>query len=112
MLANKNFQNIIILLIFLISLLWLKQTNFLFYNSAKSPDYSEYLVYFKHFANPDFVTGREHGLMYYYLHYFNSFYQYNSISYSEVFMHKSIQEVNFWIYIYGLFRIFLFIKTI
>ena len=110
MLANKNFQNIIIFLIFLISLLWLKQTNFLFYNSAKSPDYSEYLVYFKHFANPDFVTGREHGLMYYYLHYFNSFYQYNSISYSEVFMHKSIQEVNFWIYIYGLLGYFCLLK--
>ena len=52
-----------------------KEINFLFYNSAKSPDYSEYLVYFKHFANPDFVTGREHGLMYYYLQYFNFFQQ-------------------------------------
>ena len=110
MFQNQKFLNISTFILLVLSLIWLKEINFLFYNSAKSPDYPEYIIYFEHFANSDLKTGREHGLMYYYLHYLNSFFQYNSISYSEVLMHKSIQEVNFWIYIYGLIGYFCLLK--
>ncbi len=106
---NQKFLNISTFILLVLSLIWLKEINFLFYNSAKSPDYPEYIIYFEHFANSNLTTGREHGLMYYYLHYLNSFFQYNS-DYSEVLIHKSIQEVNFWIYIYGLLGYFCLLK--
>ena len=72
MFQNQKFLNISTFILLVLSLVWLKEINFLFYNSAKSPDYPEYIIYFEHFANSNLTTGREHGLMYYYLHYLNS----------------------------------------
>ena len=110
MIANQKFKDSTTFLLLAISLLWLKEINYLFYDATESPDFAEYFVYFDHFANSNFTTGREHGLMYYYIHYINYFFQYNSFSNFEVFFHKSIQEVNFWIYIYGLFGYFKLLK--
>lgn len=110
MLLNQKLYNALTVSLFLISLLWLKQTNFLFYDSTQSPDFAEYFVYFEHFANSEFKTLREHGLMYYYIHYINYYFQYNTFSNSEIFFHKSIQEVNFWIYTFGLFGYYNLLK--
>ncbi len=110
MLQKQKLTNFLTLLILLFSTVWLKEINFLFYNSTESPDFAEYFVYFDHFANSNFKTSREHGLMYYYLHYINYYFQYNSFSNIEMFLHKSIQEVNFWIYIYGLLGYFYLLK--
>ncbi len=110
MLQNQKFLNNLTFIILIFSLVWLKEINFLFYDSTESPDFAEYFVYFDHFANSDFKTAREHGLMYYYLQYLNYYFQYNSFSNFEMFLHKSIQEVNFWIYIYGLIGYFYFLK--
>ena len=71
MLQNQKFTNISSFILLIFSLVWLKEINFLFYDSTESPDFAEYFVYFDHFANTDFKTAREHGLMYYYLQYLN-----------------------------------------
>mgnify|MGYP007000344412 len=64
MLQNQKFLNNLTFIILIFSLVWLKEINFLFYDSTESPDFAEYFVYFDHFANSDFKTAREHGLMY------------------------------------------------
>ena len=110
MLQKQKLTDVLSFLILLFSTIWLKEINFLFYDSTESPDFAEYFVYFDHFANSSFKTGREHGLMYYYIHYVNYFFQYNSFSNVEMFLHKSIQEVNFWIYVYGLLGYFFLLK--
>ena len=110
MIRNKKFTEIFSFILLIFSLVWLKEINFLFYDSTESPDFAEYIVYFDHFANTDFKTAREHGLMYYYLQYLNYYFQYNSFSNIELFLHKSLQEVNFWIYIYGLLGYFCLLK--
>ena len=97
-------------LILILSVLWLKEINYLFYDTFESPDINKYFVYFDHFADTDLKTAREHGLMYYYLQYLNYFFQYNSFSNIEMFLHKSIQEVNFWIYMYGLLGYFYLLR--
>ena len=65
MLRNQKVIDISTFSLLILSLLWLKEINFLFYDSTESPDFAEYFVYFDYFANTDFKTGREHGLMYY-----------------------------------------------
>ena len=91
MIRNKKFTEIFSFILLIFSLVWLKEINFLFYDSTESPDFAEYIVYFDHFANTDFKTAREHGLMYYYLQYLNYYFQYNSFSNIELFLHKSLQ---------------------
>ena len=71
MLRNQKFRDISSFTILIFSLIWLKEINFLFYDSTESPDFAEYFVYFDHFANTDIKTARELGLMYYYLQYLN-----------------------------------------
>jgi len=110
MLRNQKFINISSFILLIFSLVWFKEINFLFYDSTESPDFAEYFVYFDHFANTEFKTAREHGLMYYYLQYLNFYFQYNSFSNIEMFLHKSLQEVNFWIYMYGLLGYFYLLK--
>ena len=61
MLQNQKFLNNLTFIILIFSLVWLKEINFLFYDSTESPDFAEYFVYFDHFANSDFKTAREHS---------------------------------------------------
>ena len=88
-------------LILLISVLWLKEINYLFYSTFESPDLNKYFIYFDHFFN-DEKTSKEHGLMYYYLHSLNYSIFYSEFKNFELFVHKSIQQVNFYIFIFGL----------
>ena len=88
-------------LILLLSVVWLKEINYLFYNTFESPDLNKYFIYFDHFFNNE-KTYKEHGLMYYYLHSLNYSIFYSEFENFEIFVHKSIQQVNFYIFIFGL----------
>jgi len=103
MLLTEKQKSIFSFVILILSILWMKEVNYLYYNSIESPDFYEYFVYFQHFADPDLSINREHGLLYYYLHYVNYFFQYNNFANSDLFFHKSLQQTNFYIYIFGLF---------
>ena len=87
-------------LILLLSILWLKEINYLFYSTLESPDINKYLIYFDHFFNNQ-TTNKEHGLMYYYLHSVNYSTFYSDFENFDLFVHKSIQEVNFYIFLFG-----------
>ena len=88
-------------LILLLSIMWLKEINYLFYSTFESPDLNKYFIYFDHFFNNE-KTNKEHGLMYYYLHSLNYSIFYSEFKNFEIFVHKSIQQVNFYIFIFGL----------
>ena len=53
-------------ILFLLSLIWIKEINYLFYDINQSPDINKYIIYLEHFYN-NIPTNREHGLLYYYL---------------------------------------------
>ena len=111
-LKNSLFQNKLTSFNFLILLLgvfWLKEINYLFYNSLQSPDLDKYIVYFDHFFTNQ-TTNKEHGLMYYYLHSLNYSFFYSDLNNFNLFVHKSIQEVNFYIFLFGLFGYYFLLR--
>ena len=117
-LVNKLIDNkfeYFIFLLFALSTLWLKEINYLFYNTLESPDFDKYFIYIKHFFDNN-LTLKEHGLMYYYLNALNFKFLYADTANTLYFFHKSIQQVNFYIYLFGLlgyfnlFRFFNFSK--
>ena len=106
---SSNFKNYLFksklesfyFLILLFSILWLKEISYLFYNTLESPDINKYFIYFDHFFNNQ-TTNKEHGLMYYYLQSLNYSIFYSDFQNFDLFIHKSIQQVNFYIFIFGL----------
>tara|TARA_Y100001970_G_scaffold179034_1_gene217941 strand:- start:2760 stop:4418 length:1659 start_codon:yes stop_codon:yes gene_type:complete len=94
-LATMNF------LILLFSIFWLKEINYLFYDINDSPDINKYIIYFDHFFSNE-ITNKEHGLMYYYLHSFNYSFFYSDFNNFNLFIHKSVLQVNFYIFIFGI----------
>ena len=117
-LVNKLIENkfeYFIFLLFALSTLWLKEINYLFYNTLESPDIDKYFIYIKHFFDNS-LTLKEHGLMYYYLNALNFNIFYSDTANTLYVFHKSIQQVNFYIYLFGLlgyfnlFRFFNFSK--
>ena len=94
-LATMNF------LILLFSIFWLKEINYLFYEINDSPDFNKYIIYFDHFFSNE-ITNKEHGLMYYYLHSFNYSFFYSDFNNFNLFIHKSVLQVNFYIFIFGI----------
>ena len=84
---------------FTTSILWLKRLT-IFFNTLESPDINKYLIYLDHFFNNQ-TTNKEHGLMYYYLHSVNYSTFYSDFENFDLFVHKSIQEVNFYIFLFG-----------
>ena len=50
----------------IVSLVWLKEMNYLFYNMLESPDFEKNYVYLERFFTES-ITGKDNGLMYYFL---------------------------------------------
>ena len=98
---QENKSTTLLATILLLCLFWLKELNFLFYDTLESPDIYKYIVYLEHFFNNE-VTNKEHGLMYYYLQSLNYSFFYSEFNNFELYIHKSIQQVNFYIFLFGL----------
>ena len=99
-------------LIFILSLFWLKEINYLFYDINESPDFQKYFVYFEHFFKNK-PTNHEHGLSYYYLHalHLKTFFS-NNLN-IELALHKSVIDMNFYLFVVGLlglYQLFKFFK--
>jgi len=107
-----NAKTSILTLFFGLSLFFTKQMNFLFYYSIDSPDFDDYYIYLEYLANNISSTGREQGLFYYYLQSWY-FYIFNSGFEDPTFLtylHRSIQQVNFLLYVLGLIGFFILFK--
>jgi len=91
-------------LMFFISLIYIKEINYLYFDSTQSADFGKYFSYFEYFFGLKDSSLREHGTFYYYLHSLN-FSRYSINLNSENFyylLNKSIQEINFILYIVGI----------
>ena len=94
------------------SIYLIKELNFIFYNSVDSPDFDTYSVYFEYMFNNLNSSGREQGLLYYYLNSW-SFYLQNNLSVDSnllTLLHKSIQQFNFYLFALGIFGIYRLLK--
>ena len=96
-------------IIFIFSLFWLKEINYLFYDINESPDFNKYFVYFEHFFSNE-PTNKEHGLTYYYLHSLHLKTFFSNQPNLEFALHKSVMDVNFYLFTIGLFGIFKLFK--
>ncbi len=103
-----NKSTILLSSTFLFFIYLVKELNFLFYNSLDSPDFDTYSVYFEYLFNNINNTGREQGLLYYYLHSWYYYFFANGSADSNLYtlLHKSIQEFNFILFIIGLLGIY------
>ena len=104
------FPSILILLIYII-----KELNYLYYQTIESPDFQEYFVYFQYLFGNIESTGREQGLFYYYIQSWHYWINYRNVpkDLNFVYLHKNIQEVNFYLYIIGLvgyYKLFKYFK--
>jgi hypothetical protein len=88
---------------------WLKEINYLFYETLESPDYEKYSIYLDHFFTGE-QTGKEHGLMYYYLHSINYSIFFADLNNYNFNIHKSIQNMNFYIFLFGLIGYYVLLR--
>lgn len=92
------------IVIFLASLLYVKEINYIYFDSTQSADFGKYFSYFEYFFGINETSYREHGTFFYYLHSLN-FSRYSLDISAENFyylLNKSIQEINFSLYVVGL----------
>ena len=99
-------------LLFIISLFYSKELLFLFFDSTQSADFNKYFVYFEYFFQTTSETGREHGTFFYYIHSLSlsRFIEYINQNNYFYLLNKSIQQVNFYIYVFGLLGYYLLLR--
>jgi len=103
----------IIQVFYFLSLIFVKELNFLHYNSTDSPDFAEYFRYFEYNIGILEYSTREQGLFYYYL---NSWYFYlNNFPLSAenfyIYLNRSIQELNFIFFLIGSLGFYFLLKS-
>lgn len=89
--------------IYIFSLLFVKEMNFLFYNTTDSPDFNRYFRYLEYNVGIIDYTDSEQGFAYYdiqSLYFYLKNYEITSNNFF-VFLGKSIQEVNFILFLIG-----------
>lgn len=90
-------------IIYLLSLFFVKEMNFLFYNTSDSPDFSRYFRYLEYNVGIIDYTDSEQGFAYYdiqSIYFYLKNYDLTSINFF-VYLGKSIQEVNFIFFLIG-----------
>ena len=103
-----NYRKTLFFLAFSVSVYIVKEANFLFYNSTDSPDFDTYSVYLEYLFNNRSSTGREQGLFYYYIqswYFYLNYSSFDSLSFYTL-LHKSIQELNFILFLIGLLGLY------
>ena len=98
--------------VLILSLLHVKQLNLLHYNSTSGPDFPKYFVYLEYNNFVLNLTSREQGVFYYYLHSWNFSRFKKFLDQENFFMYldKSIQEVNFGLFIISLIGFYKLLK--
>ena len=108
---NRSADNKLIYFLFLTSLLFVRELNYLFYNINESPDFKKYSIYLDHFFTNQ-LTNFEHGILYYYLHAIHLKTFFSNETNFEFAMHRSVLDVNFYLFIIGLLGIYKLLKLL
>ena len=109
---NLKTLNTFFLLIFIFSSIYMKEILFLFYNSTYSPDYFKYGDYIDYFFGYRESTGRDQGILYYYLHsqYLYLFKNVITESNLPIYISRTIQDINFYLHLIGSLGLFKLLK--
>ena len=110
--VKQEYRTILTFLAFIISLIFTKEINFLHYNTTSGPDFEKYFKYLEYNSFLLDKTGREQGIFYYYLNSWNFFRYNNEINDTNFFYYldKSIQEVNFFLFVFSLLGFYFLLK--
>lgn len=110
--VKQEYRTILTFLAFIISLILTKEINFLHYNTTSGPDFQKYFKYLEYNSFLLDKTGREQGVFYYYLNSWNFFRYNNEINDTNFFYYldKSIQEVNFFLFVFSLLGFYFLLK--
>ncbi len=109
---NLKTLNTFFLLIFIFSSIYMKEILFLFYNSTYSPDYFKYGDYIDYFFGYRESTGRDQGILYYYLHsqYLYLFKDLITENNLPIYISRTIQDINFYLHLIGSLGLFKLLK--
>lgn len=110
--SKKNIYFFCLLIFYFFSIVYIKEIIFLFFNSVESPDFIKYFRYLEYNFSVVSQTNSEQGFIYYDLisHYFY-FRNFNISSESFfIYVSKSIQDVNFILFLFGSLGIFKLLK--
>ena len=90
-------------LIYIFSLFFVKEMNFLFYNTTDSPDFNRYFKYLEYNAGIIDYTDSEQGFSYYDIQSIYFYFKNYNLTSNNFFVYlgKSIQEVNFIFFLIG-----------
>ena len=104
--------NTLFLLFFVFSSIYIKEILFLFYNSTYSPDYFKYGDYIDYFFGYRESTGRDQGILYYYLHSQYLYFFKNVISENNlpIYISRTIQDINLYLHLIGSLGVFKLLK--
>ncbi len=95
--------NLILIFFYFLSLLYIKEMLFLFYNSTDSPDFLRYFKFLEFNVNILDSTQSEHGFLYYDLQSFYFYFKNFGLNNENFFIYlsRSIQELHFILFLIG-----------
>ena len=96
-------SNPLFFLTLVLSFVFVREILFLFYDSTESPDFNKYRDYLSYFYGLRDSTGRDQGILYYFLHsqylyLFKSAINDNNFSF---YLSRSVQDLNFFLHLIG-----------
>ena len=110
---SKNIYIYFLLLAYIFTIFYIKETLFLFYNSTDSPDFFRYFKYLEFNVNIVENTSSEQGFLFYDLH--SLYFYFRNFAITEqnffIFLSKSIQELNLIFFLTGCFGLYKLFKV-
>ena len=110
---SKNIYIYFLLLAYIFTIFYIKETLFLFYNSTDSPDFFRYFKYLEFNVNIVENTSSEQGFLFYDLH--SLYFYFRNFIITEqnffIFLSKSIQELNLIFFLTGCFGLYKLFKV-
>ena len=108
-----NIYTYFLLLAYIFTIFYIKETLFIFYNSTDSPDFFRYFKYLEFNVNIVENTSSEQGFLFYDLH--SLYFYFRNFTIAEqnffIFLSKSIQELNLIFFLIGCFGLYKLFKV-
>lgn len=109
---TKYVFNYFLFISYLLIIIFLKETTFIFYNSTDSPDFIRYFNFLEYNFNVVEINNSEQGFLFYDLH--SLYFYFRNFRLTEqnffIFLSKSIQELNLILFLIGSFGLFKLFK--
>ena len=109
---TKNCFNYFLLTTYFLTIIYIKETSFIFYNSTDSPDFIRYFKFLEFNVNHVENTSSEQGFLFYDLH--SLYFYFRDFNLTEqnffIYLSKSIQELNSVLFLIGSLGLYKLLK--